>query len=265
MLGPHGMMPPSEPSDTAGWLMASTTEIRVLLMTGHRAGYIPTDQVVLAPWELLARRLRTRGFASLPYAVHPHLLAELASAVATPQSGRPGHPAGWARPDQASWIQTMRVGDAPWLIQDLVIRLHASLSVAAQLVRLPPLPLWSQVSWLSPAPLSFATGPAAIDSDLCDGVTIVVVIAGTVRIALVDTSRSAVTLGPGGLYLAASSEWPKRLTATPRCRVAGSGLRPTLALQLGDAPRVDPPGHLARCPTILSPPEPPGPSAPGPA
>lgn len=180
--------------------------------------YIPTEQIVLAPWDRMVRLLARQGWAAVPGAIRPLLLAQLAASAPAPALAQLAASAPTADPP-ATWAPTLPLAGAPRLLQDLALRLAASLSVAAELQRLPTIPLFGGVTWIcQPEPRLSPLWAG----DLAEaGVTAMVCLSGTAIVQALGVPRlsAPVRLSTGGLVLVRRDGWP---------RAGWRGLRPQL-------------------------------------
>lgn len=168
--------------------------------------YIPTEQLVLAPWDKIVRQLAGRGWASIPAAIRPPLLAQLAAS--TPARSD------WAPADfglAPEPVQRLALSQAPPLVQDLSLRLAASLSVAAELQGLPTMPLFGEVAWLC-SPGQAGIRPSWASAGIDVGVSAIVCLYGMAVVrTLVDGRRhpsaGQVELSNGGLALLRGDGW----------------------------------------------------------
>jgi hypothetical protein len=216
--------------------------------------YIPTEQIVLAPWDRMVRLLAGRGWAAVPGAIRPLLIVQLAASApssilaqlpasapssilaqlpasapssilaqlpaAAPSSILAQLPASAPTADPAAtWTQTLPLAEAPHLLQDLALRLAASLSVAAELQRLATIPLFGGATWIcqrEPSPSPFWVGDVAEV-----GVTAMICLSGTAIVQALSVRRPSAPgrLSTGGLVLVRRDGWP---------RAGWRGLRPQL-------------------------------------
>lgn len=172
--------------------------------------YIATDELLLAPWDRLVRQLANRGWGMVPSAVRPRLLRQLAD----PSYLRLAYP-----PDEGFESATDRTMSAPLLkarpvVQDLSMRLLASLSVAAELHRLPTFPLFNEVHWTSCLRASERTPaadrPSPWISETSLGAVIEIVLGGTAvfQFASSQEPRSQCPVDAGDLLLIRGANWP---------------------------------------------------------
>lgn len=171
--------------------------------------YIPTEQLVLAPWDRVVHHLEARGWIWVPQAIRPALWLQLAADSPLTVPGRETEVA-------RSITQTTGI------IQDLAVRLNASLSVAAQLRQLPPVPVFDRVVWtfqpcIDDLPIFGQAPPRTAlpcrDAGLAE-VSIVVGLQGTstywaLRDGAVTTHWNS---HPGDLLVLRGRGWPKTMS-----------------------------------------------------
>lgn len=112
-------------------------------MTEHSAA----DQVVLAPWDTVIRRVHGRGWSLVPRAIRPGLLEDLLLAAAVLPYRAVNAPGGSQTEPETAVAGQPLAGSDP-IVQDLAIRIFAGLSVAAQLTRLPVPPMFEEANWV---------------------------------------------------------------------------------------------------------------------
>lgn len=165
--------------------------------------YIPTNQVVLVPWDTIVRVLQRRGWAQVPAVFPPSLLTKLAL------DGRWG-PLTLGRFGPAGGPKfTMPISRSSDVVRDLSLRLSASLSVATALQNLPEPPLFNEVNWIWLS-ASRSSRPVLQRPDDFIGVTVLIRLYGSAVFNASDPTgkRWRCDTRPGHLILIRSSRWP---------------------------------------------------------
>jgi len=189
-----------------------------------------------------------RGYASVPTAIRRALLVDLAGAADCGRLGR--------HDPEGMWQPQLRrpLSGAAATIRELAMRLTASLSVAAELQGLPPLPLFDEIAWV--------LGPAGDESLRVPdrpvpgaGVAGVITIYGrmTLRANELRHRPQETRLVGGDLALLRASSWPSPGRRHVRAGVTIPGQTPLLLMilcasgevksRIGRGGCLDPPGR----------------------
>ena len=172
------------------------------------AQYSFADQVVLAPWDVLIRRLADRGWATTDQVVQSRLLFQLYREYRS-RFDPPPEDSQRAANHRALGAE-MDLHQARPAVADLALRLSASLSVASELQRLAPPPLFSRVTWTCSPPF-LEDLPAVPVAGRSWGISATIMLAGQATFSAVDArgSRRRRHGRPGGLLMVRHGRWPR--------------------------------------------------------
>lgn len=167
--------------------------------------YIPTDQLVLVPWDQVIRQLCGRGWASVPGVVHPALLVSLYQEEHWRSLSTDDLPRGEPVEVHSALTQVRP------MMRDLGIRLTAALSVAAELQRLPIPPLLNEVTWGWCPPTGEEAPTGGMTPKGGFGIVALVIFAGraTVRVARFTRQAAPLQATPGQLIVIRGHGWPE--------------------------------------------------------